>query len=225
MTAKLTIELSKGGMNARVINKKAKILGIMYLITIRTTNRDNKIITSVFEELFFISAYFPKSFTTVLCSFFSAFLTEGFLVNESIFSIAFWLTFNNDWLNESKSIGFFFFILRPSNLYNTHIIQYSTFYIKIGQIIIDFIILSKYSLYYYGLFIMIIWVPFRHPLNPPLPDSHRGTLAWLSQAVSSPYVWTRLKSGGKNGKPLWTTRAWGKTVKPLQSPFFFSLTL
>lgn len=88
-TAKLTIELSKGGMNASVINKKAKILGIMYLIAIRTTNKDNKIITSVFEELFFISAYFLKSFTTVLCSFFSAFFTEGFFVNESIFSIAF----------------------------------------------------------------------------------------------------------------------------------------
>lgn len=24
-------------------------------------------------------------------------------------------------------------------------------------------------------------VPFRHPLNPPLPESHRGTLACLSK--------------------------------------------
>ena len=33
-------------------------------------------------------------------------------------------------------------------------------------------------------------VPFRHPLNPPLPDSHRGTLACLSLLISSLYVWT-----------------------------------
>ena len=24
---------------------------------------------------------------------------------------------------------------------------------------------------------LLLCVPFRHPLNPPLPDSHRGTLA------------------------------------------------
>ena len=36
--------------------------------------------------------------------------------------------------------------------------------------------------YWFGFIILvliwfIIWVPFLNPLNPPMPDSHRGTLA------------------------------------------------
>lgn len=126
-------------------------------------------------------SYFPASFSSVFrrvfCDFWLSMVSFILFIFFAFFSVVL-ISFLFSLSSSSKL--FFFSIIPPfpNIVYKQYCFEYRYYYNiiqEIAQLYIYLIVMVQFFII--GFVWFIIWVPFLNPLNPPMPDSHRGTLA------------------------------------------------